>query len=450
MLSRVAHRMGRDDDGFLAVVVAVAAVVVLVSVALVYGVRGDFSNTNYETNLIQARALAQSGIADALFQIDQQGTTPVTFCNAPSTVGTCSYTSVPGASGVVYTARYAAGSGTYTVYSRGTSHGVSYAVKATVSQNPVVTNALFTATLLTFNGNSTSTLAVTDQYGNPITGSTGQIAIGQGGTMTCHGPSDPNATYVSYSGTISGCSNPQSVVTSYGPQDPQQTCPSSPNPLVSPPTPCMPNLTTGSPAGPTQSCTAMTKTDATHTGTVTGSDATGYTITGPALIEPGYYSCRGGLTVTGTVDLDYTTSANSGVVDIFVFPPVGSSTSPNVNLSAAQLNVCQTVGATSATPCKGGIVGDPSKLRIYASGSGTASVGGGRVDAILWAPSMSFTMNGSSNNLMWTGALILGSVTVNGSPNFTLNFDQRVESEYTQTNWGVTNYIQTSPTFSVP
>jgi hypothetical protein len=40
-------------------------------------------------------------------------------------------------------------------------------------------------------------------------------------------------------------------------------------------------------------------------GNVTGSDAAGYTITGPATLEPGVYVCRGGLTMTGTINVDY-------------------------------------------------------------------------------------------------------------------------------------------------
>jgi Tfp pilus assembly protein PilX len=427
-----------DERGSLAVVMAVILIVILISVGLINRVAGDFANTNLETKIQQARALAQSGVADALFQIDQRSSAPASFCNKPNNGGACTYSSIPGAPGAVYTARWNSSTSTYTVLSQGTMRNATYAVQATVTRTPIVTNAVYGGAFITFNGNSTSSVTVTDAYGNAVPGATAGIAVGPGGTLTCNGPADPNAIYVNYGGSISKCTPYQNLGPIYSPQQPSQTCPPPVNPYGAPPTPCLPTAASA--------CTALSA------GHVSGSDAAGYTITGTATLEPGIYVCRGGLTMTGTVNVDYAQSPlqNSGRVEIFVFPPSGQSTSPNVSLSSATVNQCQTIGSGSTGACKGGLVGDPVDLQIYAWGSGTADLGGGTADAVFWGPGMGLTMNGASSSLNWTGSLILGGVTANGHPSFNLNFDQRLLSEYQQASWAITNYVQTTPNFAIP
>ena len=63
---------------------------------------------------------------------------------------------------------------------------------------------------------------------------------------------------------------------------------------------------------------------------------------------------------------------------------------------------------------------------------------------------MNLTLNGSSSNLTWTGGLILGGITANGHPSFALNFDQRLQSEYQQSSWQISNFLEISPGFSIP
>ena len=420
----------------LAVLMSILLVVMLLSVALLNRVDGDLNNTALEGRIQAARSLAQSGIADALFQIDQQGSSPASFCNEPNSGGSCAFGSVPGAPGTVYTARYSIATGDYTVYSRGTVKGTSYAVKATISETPILENAVYGGAFVTFNGNSTTSVTVTDAYGNPVAGATAGVAVGPGGTLTCNGPTDPNVVYVNYGGSISKCTPEENLGPIYSPQQPSQTCPAPVNPYGSPPTPCMPTSVSA--------CTAM------GTG-VTGSDASGYTVTGTTTIEPGIYVCRGGLTMTGTVNIDYsqTPQQNNGQVEIFVFPPVGSQTSPNINFGGSTVNACETIGSGSGT-CKGGLVGDPTDLQIYGWGSGSAGLGASNVNAVFWGPSMQLTLNGASSSLTWTGGLILGGVTANGHPSFNLNYDERLKSEFQVTSWAISNYLQTSPGFTIP
>jgi Tfp pilus assembly protein PilX len=431
------HR-GRDEAGqTLPIVMAVVLVVVLLSVALFTRVNGDFNNTNLETKIEQARSLAQSGIADALFRIDQQGSSPASFCNEPNSGGQCALSSIPNAAGTVYTARYNASSGAYTVLSQGTVRNISYAVQTTVKQTPILVNAVYGGAFVTFDGRSNTAVTVTDAYGKAIAGATAGIAVGPGGSLTCNGPADPNATYVNYGGSISKCTPYQNLGPIYAPQQPTQTCPPPPNPYGAPPTPCLPSTASA--------CTTMSPA-------VTGSDATGYTVKGPATLEPGVYVCRGGLTMTGTVNVDYAQSPqqNSGRVEIFVFPAVGSSTSPDINFGGATVNACEPPLGSGSGTCKGGLVGDPTDLEIYGSGSGNAGLGASQVNAVFWGPGMNLTLNGSSSALTWTGGLILGGITANGHPSFALNFDQRLQSEFQQSSWSISNYLETTPGFSIP
>jgi len=440
--SRAQHRNRQSDEGqALVVVLSVVFVVVLLGVVLIVRVSGDLNNTNLETKIQEARALAQSGVADALFQIDQQGISPSSFCNEPNSGGKCTLSSIPGAPGVVYTARYDVASSTYTVLSRGTVRNVPYAVKATVKSTPILPDAVYGGTFVAFNGNSTASVVVTDAYGNPVPNATAGIAVGPGGTLTCNGPPDspPDGQvveYVNYGGAISKCTPYESLGPVYAPQQPSQSCPPSFNPYGAPPTPCLP-LTAST-------CPFMSPA-------VSGSDAAGYTVTGPATLEPGVYVCRGGLTVTGTVNVDYAQfpQQNGGRVEIFVFPPAGSKASPNVSFGGSTVNACETY-AGGAGICKGGLVGDPNDLQIYSWGSGTADLGAAQVNAVFWGPGMNLTLNGASSSLTWTGGLILGGITANGSPSFNVNFDQRLQSEFQQADWQISNYLQTTPNFTIP
>jgi hypothetical protein len=79
-----------------------------------------------------------------------------------------------------------------------------------------------------------------------------------------------------------------------------------------------------------------------------------------------------------------------------------------------------------------------------------ADLGASHVDAVFWAPGMSLTLNGSSDSLTWTGGLVLGTVTANGHPSFNLNFDQRLQTEFQQTSWHISNYLETNTGFTIP
>jgi hypothetical protein len=395
---------------------AVLGVVALFAAVLISGVVTDMNNVNHTTDIEAARAQALSGLADAMFRIDQEGAATSSFC--VGTPATCTVSSIPGAPGSQYAARLNPNDpNTFTLESEGTVRGVSYAVQATVARIPTVPTAAFGASGITFNGSSGVTnVDATDQYGNVIVG--GLAAVGSDGTITCHGSGSYGSGQITYDGGSSNCPNWTNASNAYTPQQPITSCP-PPLPPSSPPTPCLP---AGSNACP---------------GTWNGSV---YVVDGsvsPVTLEPGIYDCVGGLTLKGAVNVDYSSAVNNGKVELFVFPAAGGTAAP-VDLSAGVLNQWET-----PPPASPAVVGDPTALQIYVGGSGNLTMNGAVGDAVLYAPGMSAGFHGRSS-LNWIGALVVASMTVDGNPNFQLNYDIRTNT-LVESNWQVSNFIQIAP-----
>ena len=447
-----------DERGSLVVVLAILFVVALLSTTVFVRVMSDFNNTNYETNLQRARAMAESGVADALFQIDQRDGSPQNFCNAPNCPAPL--TSIPGAPGAVYTATWSDVTNAYTVLSRGTVRGTTYAVKAVISAEPELNSAL-TGSTVTFNGNSFKSIFVTGANGLPIPGATANISVASGGTLTCNGGSSPNASYIEYLRSSTNCTPAQALNTNFLPQQPSISCPSAANPDILPPTPCMP--------GYAQPCPSMMSSSSTTL--MSGDQINGYTISGgttaaPAVLEPGVYVCYGGLTMNGVVNVDYTSplsTANNGRVQIYVFGPHNNPLSnPDLTLDTGggtTINGCEVGTPTPgnlATNCVSGtsqVVGNPVDLQIFQYGAGNVYIGNNlnSINAVLWAPLASLNTHGAAVDVSWTGAVVLGTVNTNGQPaTFLLNYDERLATEFQNTVWQITSYLQTPPNFSIP
>jgi hypothetical protein len=102
-----------------------------------------------------------------------------------------------------------------------------------------------------------------------------------------------------------------------------------------------------------------------------------------------------------------------------------------------------TLGMADSTLNAGGSAGD---LQIYKAGSGAVNFGNGshaaNGTAVLYAPESEITVNGGAS---WIGSITVNSVRVNGAPNFTLGYDQRLSSILTQ-NWRVTHWHEVPST----
>jgi hypothetical protein len=457
----------RDERGSLLAVMAILVVVAMLSVALVYRVTGDFHNVNFQTNIERARSLAQSGVADALFQIDQRDPNPGNFCNAPQPPATspCTMTSVPSAPGiessnsakVVYTAKYYANgvppspytcqdkNPCYVVKSQGRFRGVTYAVSAVVTDNPVIDSALVGSSV-TLNGNVTlQSVNVTGPDGNVVAGETANIAVASGGNLRCNGGGFTNQvsplTFTQYAASsVTGCSPVTQSSVNYVPLQLSLTCPTAPN---TPPQPCM--------LGSAQPCNDMVASG----GSWSGDSASGYTIgtsTGTVTLEPGIYVCNGGLALQGTVNVDYTSPTNGGRVEVFVVGPQGSPGSSSPITLGGTINACTPTASATSGPCGNYDVGNPADLQIYGLGTDNIDITNlSSINALLWAPGMSLYASGQSSPLDWTGALVIGGMRTNGSPvSLSINYDTRLETQYQVVAWQVSSYLQTTPNFTIP
>jgi hypothetical protein len=112
-------------------------------------------------------------------------------------------------------------------------------------------------------------------------------------------------------------------------------------------------------------------------------------------------------------------------VEIFIIPPTG--TTADMNMSGSEINVG----------------GDPTKLRIYMAGAGSVNPGNGAhagdFTGILYAPSSDMTNNACK--VGWRGSITFNTVTCNGGPHLTVQYDERVAALVSQ-DWKVSNYTE--------
>ena len=404
-------RLRRSDpgreDGSLLVVVIFTVVILFFGIAFTVRAQGDLHQAGIVSNTNAARAVAIAGLSDALFRIDQQGTTNSSFCVGSAVQ--CTVGSVPGAPGAQYAAKYLGSSGNFSILSEGTVHHQNYTIQATIAQVPSFPFGIFAGSGVTFDGSGTNiTLALTQPDGTQ----TGLADVGSDGTITCHGSGTYGQNQVTYDGGNSNCPAWLNEANSFTPQQPVASCP-APVSVVPPPTPCMPANNRASPLCPANGV-----------------------FTSP--IEPGVYDCTGSITFSGTVNFDYSNSYNGGKAQIYLFPDANGQS--NIEMAGATVNQYDNYAGS----CDGAgsfQCGDPRALQIYAAGSGNVDVGAGSntasFDGVLYAPGLSMTVNGGQ--LLWIGQFTLNQVLIHGNPNFSVHYDSRLGTIY-QPSWQVQNF----------
>ncbi|MHB8263543.1 MAG: DUF7305 domain-containing protein [Acidimicrobiales bacterium] len=401
------------EEGSLIVLISILMIVVLLGVGFLANVFGDMSNSLQVTNTEAARAQALAGVSDAVFRLDQMGPDYHSFCVGQESW--CTVPSVPAAPNANYVARIESSSpGVFTIYSKGVSHGAEYVVKATAQRKLDYPFPIFGVSSVAMNGKSGSVnVQATDQYGQP-TGAPADLGSDSG--ITCHGSGSYGTAQITFDGGTSNCPSWVNGTSQYDPQPPVQSCPAPAGGF--PPTPCMPS--------DYQSCPGN--------GLFEGTKAS------PYILEPGVYYCPNGVDFKGTVNVDYSSTANNGEVQIFVLPP--SSGQASILMAGATVNQWEVPPSQSSKP----VVGNPVDLQVYAGGSGTVNVGNGSnaasFNGLLYAPGMSLTVNGGQLSL--TGAFTLNQFTVNGSPNLQVHYDARVET-LGASGWTSADVIEVSP-----
>lgn len=401
------HRRGEEGSALI-VVVILMVVIVLFGTAFVARATGDLHNSTYVNNINAARAQALAGLSDALFRLDQQGTTNASFCVGNEPWCTVS-PSVQDAPDDQYAAKLVNGS--FTVESEATVHGRSYAVQASVVPVTIPDFGIFAGSNATFDGSASNvTIEKTASSG----AQTGLADVGSDGTVVCNGSGTYGQNQVTYDGGSSNCPGWENETNTYDPQQPVKGCPAPPvmNP---PPIPCMGSTYLACPAGNT------------FTGTVSG----------------GVYYCKGSVTFSGTVNLD----SSDDPVKIFLFPD--SNGQSNINMAGAVVN--QYDNTPDSPGCDGNTTvlydcGNPVDMQVYAAGSGTVNVGNGSsgatFDGILYAPGLNLTAN--SGQVLWTGSLTVNQIVINGNPNFSLHYDVRMAT-VAQPTWQIQNFTSIAP-----
>ena len=123
-LRRARHRLrpgGRDEQGSLILAMGVLMVLTFLSLALLARTIATIGSVRRTQDFSASLALADSGLSDALFEIDQ------------GRGATFTKTLTVGAGSTTYTATYV-DANTWTVRSQGTNSGVLHALEATVSR----------------------------------------------------------------------------------------------------------------------------------------------------------------------------------------------------------------------------------------------------------------------------------------------------------------------------
>lgn len=403
-----AHQNLGHDDGNIIVALMIIFVLVVAATGLTYAVVGNMSVVTARQSNSQAVALANGGLSDALYRIDQGysdtgGGVATQFC-VKAADASCLASSVPGAPGTSYLATYSnptgtdpaagIGSPTWTVSSKATVGSQTAAVQETVSTEPIFAFALFTMQSLDINGNSQTSFGTYQESSDGVD-NVGNVDIGTEGTMKCTGGGfSPNVTAEYYQANGS--------TTKYSCANPMHTQ------VVFPP--------------PTKPANALPCPD-------NGNIPDGY------QWPPGTYLCTTPVTFEGNLP------PPGGQVKLYIILSNPASGSAALTINGTYINdKYDENGGHGDLPTA-------TDLQIYVAGSNTTvanSNGSGYyLGAILDAPQSTTTADGCKDH--YYGSVVLASFTCNGAAaGFTFDYDQSLELSPTG-QWITSDYTQIPP-----
>lgn len=425
--SHIVRRPTGQDGSILMALMVIMIVLTLVT-AVAFQVIGNQSIVASRQSVASAVSLADAGVSDALFRLDQGGSsagynsstgTWSTFCVATTGCGTVS---VPGAPTDEYKVvpSGATNPNYWTVYSKATSGTQTAAVEETVYLTAQYPFALFTNQTMTLNGAANMSWGTyTSSSSAPDTSQ--NVTIGSDHLLSCNGNLSSNVlpSYYQANGSTTGaqCGTPTSTDYNFSvPQAPagSYTCPNGGN--------------FGDGASPTAWPTL---------------GATGVTTT---------YVCTNPVTITGNLQI-------LGQVKLYVIlnPPAPSGSTMAISLTGNsytndQYDYCLNVLDKSSSYCLS-TYSQPVSTNFQVFTNSTLDVGdsngkGLYFSGILDAPLASMTENGCKG--VWYGSLILDNFTCNGgSSGFTLKYDEALTQLYGPE--VIAGYREVPPaTFTVP
>jgi hypothetical protein len=394
-----------EERGSIIIAMTVILILFLVAVGTLARVLDGLTVSSKTRDFSSALGVAEAGVSDALFRIDQQTGATSSFCIGSDPA--CALSSVPALAGVQYRAIVPdyPGSSTpdpdeFIIQAEGTVRGIPHAVQVLVQRDLAAQFAAFAITGITLNGRGSNT-SITNG------------PIGSDGSIICNGGGNDGTSQDVFGGGSDNCPVPVHPPGSYNPQPPTQTCPPRGFTFMAP---CVP---TGSSLQPCPSNNTF---------------STGLYLTG-------VYVCSGDVTFSGTVTVappvldgdkdDAVTSTDDGDSDdgmqVFVFP-TSSDPSPTVNMSGATINPTQPA----------------TDFRLYVAGTaptinpGTGSAAA-TVTGLIWAPTGSLTVDGGQMTV--TGSLVLANMTINGNPNLTITYDYSLNN-LVQQDWQAGDFTE--------
>jgi hypothetical protein len=441
-----------DDRGSIIVAMTVVLILFLIATATLARVMDGLTVAVKNRAYSSALGLADAGLSDALFRIDQQTAATSSFCVGQG----CALQSVLALPGIQYRAivplypnSNTPNPDEFIVQSEGSVNGELHALQAVVQRNEAAPFAAFAVNGITLNGHGSDTTITSSPPGNPA-------PIGSDGSIICHGGGHDGTSQQVYGGGSDNCPVPVRPPGSYDPAPPTLQC-NSPFTYMDP---CAWGNSSSSTSTGTWTPTETYVSDGTSNPEVvaqscpSGNTFGNSSSTTPTQYAAGVYVCFGNVTFAGTVEVTNVTSGSgSGVtstddgdtddgMQVFVFN-TPKDPSPTVDMSGSTINPTQ-----SARDFRLYVAGTSPTIK---PGSGSAAA---TVTGLIWAPTASLTVNGGQMTI--DGSLVVGSLTINGNPNLNLIYDYAL-ADLVQQNWQVGDYTEIpvrcfsdNPTDSIP
>lgn len=428
-------RPARNEDGNLIISLLIILVVVSLGAAMGTLVAGNQENVVSRQDIEAAVAQANTGIADALYRIDQDNET-ATFCVGPPVSGsTCNFvsSSVPAAAsaGSVSYKAIAESSVNYIdpstqesktrvtqwkIQSIGTVAGRSAAIQETASSSQEYRYAIFGRQEVELRGNSAEGFTgytegpASTSSDSPNPNPDYQVYVGSDGTLKCASQQQPsNVTFEYYSGgTNSGCNNSTQYTTRLNPTIP-------------------------SPPADAQAC---------PNGGLLGSNLGYGTLTAGSYVCNQPVTINGNLQVQGQVALYILLSGTSYwgtstiALDVCASNSSGANCTGNNSTSWANDMYDYCTANTNASGCPDNNLPSASNFVVYSDSNGGVGDSHGQgfyFGGIIDAPSASLVGAGCKSTFY--GALIINTYQCRGAAggHLQVNFDETLATMFTST-----------------
>lgn len=396
-MTRTATRAAEDRDAGAAMILAVTVMMILLTLAMALLGRTTavMSSTFRSQQYDAALAIADAGLSDALFRVEQ-GSAPAMW----------EATGVAGSGTYVYRAERLSDS-EYLVSAVGIRRDVRRSIQAKLFRSVRYPYALFSYQNLTFRGNAgpllTGPFARLNFYSYNLLDSPSNepVRLGSNAQIVCSGGMDPNVVLTS----IGGLSN-------------QTACPGANfTPLKTP----VPSPPVEAPPGTTQACPPL----GTFTGVIDGRG-------GQAFV------CRQPVVLTGVISVvnppfvlsmpDH--QANGTPVTTTLADGTTCNGAP-LDMSASLINAGSR--ARNVIINKGGNCPLTMATKTTLTGTPSADI---TFSGVLYAPQSTIDVNGSA---WWTGSIMANEIRVNGAPNFIIGYDNDLTT-FLGKDWRVRRY----------